>query len=108
MTVDLRGKTRKTPIMQASYEGHESVVRLLLSHGAKQELQDRSGNTALHFAVSGNRPGVVAQLCAALGAASALALKTSAGIGSHTPLAHAVYLGRAACEAVLRAHGAPE
>ena len=104
-TVDLRSWSGQTPIMQASQRGRESVVRLLLSRGAKQGLQDLNGYTALHEAVSGDRPAVVDLLCAAPGAAAALALKTSA---SHTPLSYAIYRGRAACEAVLRAHGAPE
>jgi hypothetical protein len=107
--VDLRDKTGWTALMAASRYSHESVVRLLLSRGAKQELQDRGGYTALHFAVFGDEPAVVALLCAAPGAAAALALKTSsAAYGSRTPLAMAIHYGRAACEAVLRAHGAPE
>ena len=80
-------------------------MRLLLSRGAKQELQDNDGFTALHGAVDGDHPGVIALLCAAPGAAAALALKTRAG---NTPLAMAIMLVRAACEAVLRAHGAQE
>ena len=107
-TIDVRTKSGQTPIMRASWSGHESVVRLLLSRGAKQELQEVDGYTALHEAVSGDHPAVVALLCAAPGAAAALALKTSAADGGHTPLANAAYLGHAACEAVLRAHGAPE
>jgi hypothetical protein len=106
--VDLRTKGGVTSIMYASRYGHESVVRLLLSRGAKQELQDDWGDTALHYAVEGNRPGVIALLCAAPGAAAALALKTSAGFGSRSPLSLAIHRGSAACEAVLRAHGAPE
>ena len=94
--------------MCASRSGRESVVRLLLSRGAKQELQEVDGFTALHFAVDGDRPAVIALLCAAPGAAAALALKTSAEFGRRTPLALAIHNGRAACEAVLRAHGAPE
>ena len=107
-TVDVRDKPGWTALMSASYRGHESVVRLLLSRGAKQELKSDIGDTALHYAVSNDRPAVVALLCAAPGAASALALKTSAGIGGRTPLAMAIDYGRAACVAVLRAHGAPE
>jgi hypothetical protein len=81
---------------------------LLLSRGAKQELQDVNGYTALHRAVNGDHPGVIELLCARPGAAAALALKTGAAYGRRTPLAYAILLGRAACEAALRAHGAPE
>ncbi len=104
-TVDSQSKHGWTPLMSASMRGREAVVRLLLSRGAKQELQNNSGFTALHEAVSGDRPGVIVLLCAAPGATTALALKTSAGF---TPLATVIHCGRAACEAVLRAHGAPE
>jgi len=107
-TVDLRDKSGKTVLMSASQAGRESVVRLLLSRGAKQELQDHEGYTALHYAVCGSCPGVVELLCTAPGAAAAPALKTSAAHGSHSPLSLAIHLGRAAFEAVLRAHGAPE
>ena len=106
--VNLRNEYGETPLMQASRYGRESVVRLLLSRGAKQELQGVNGYTAPHLAVFSDYPGVVELLCAAPGAAAALALKTSAGLGDHTPLAMAIHKGRAACEAVLRAHGAPE
>ena len=107
-TVNLLTKSGLTPIMRASQEGHESVVRLLLSRGAKQELQDYEDFTALHWAVDGDQPGVVALLCVAPGAAAALALKAIASFGSRTPLAMAIHRGHVACEAVLRAHGAPE
>jgi hypothetical protein len=107
-TVDLRTKYGGTALMAASNGGYEAVVRLLLSRGAKQELQDLDGYTALHWAVESDRPGVVALLCAAPGAAAALALKSIAAFGRRTPLAMAIHDGRAACEAVLRAHGAPE
>jgi ankyrin len=71
-TIDLRNVGGSTPLMCA-IQGHESVVRLLLSRGAKQELQSDSGFTALHVAVLGDRPGVIALLCTAPGAAAALA-----------------------------------
>ena len=89
--------------MEAAHFGHEAVVRLLLSRGAKQELQDGATWTALHGAVEHNHPGVVALLCAAPGAAAALKLKDENG---RTPLAYAKHRRAAACEAVLRAHGA--
>ena len=109
-TVELRDKFSQTPLMRASIGGHEAVVRLLLARGAKQELQSDIGYyTALHWAVQGNHANVVALLCAAPGAAAALSLKSSSTVfGSRTPLGLAISRGRAACEAVLRAHGAPE
>ena len=79
-------------------------MRLLLSRGAKQELQSDDIDTALHMAVYGNSSVVVALLCAAPGAAAALSIRGT----NRTPLAWAIALGRAECEAVLRAHGAPE
>jgi len=107
-TVDLLDQIGWTALMLASRSGHEVVVRLLLSRGAKQELQDVDGYTALHWAADGDRCGVVALLCAAPGAAAALALKTGTHFGGRTPLAWAIYRGLAACGAVLRAHDAPE
>ena len=92
-----------TPLTLAICHGHEGVVRLLLARGARQELRDTRGYTALHGAVSGARPNMVAILCGAAGAATALALRDRSG---RTPLALAIHLHRAACEAVLRAHGA--
>jgi hypothetical protein len=105
-TVDLRStKEGWSPLMSASMRGREAVVRLLLSRGAKQELQYVHGYVAMHTAAAHNQPGVLALLCAAPGAAAALAMKTIRGA---TPLAFALLNGHAACEAVLRAHGAPE
>ena len=104
--VNLRSKSGWTPLSKASYYGHEAVVRLLLSRGARQELQDDEGYTALHNAVVGDFPGIVALLCAAPGAATALAVKLRVDLAC-TPLAFAIFHNRAACEAVLRAHGAP-
>ena len=91
-----------TPLMWACQGGGEGVVRLLLARGARQEPQSASGYTALHWAVICKKLGIVAILCGAAGAASALALRNKDG---RTPLALAIHLHRATCEAVLRAHG---
>jgi len=107
-TVDMRSKGGGTALIRASRFGCESVVRLLLSRGAKQELQGNNGLTALHWAVHDDHSGVVALLCSAPGAAAALALKSDAVNGCRTPLGMAIFMRRASCEAVLRAHGAPE
>jgi len=93
-----------TPLSMACACGHESVVRLLLARGARQELQARYGS-ALQCAVLGDNLSIVTLLTAAPGFAAALALRDRAG---RTPLALAIQHGQAACEAILRAHGATE
>ena len=94
-----------TPLMLASANGREGVVRLLLARGAEVGLQEKSGWTALHIAVNNDQAGVLKLLCAAPGAAAALALRESYG---RTPLASAMLLRHAACVDMLRARGAPE
>jgi len=91
-----------TPLSMACWCGHEGVVRLLLARGARQELQP-SSDSALYNAIVDNRPTIVTLLSAAPGFAAALALRDDDG---HTPLALAIHGGHAACEAILRAHGA--
>jgi hypothetical protein len=103
--VDLLAARRWTPLGLAGYYGREGIARLLLERGAKLELQDKCGETALHTAVRGDRSNVVEMLCAAPGATTALALRSDGGT---TPLALAVLLQHDACVAVLRARGAPE
>jgi hypothetical protein len=112
-TVDVRDARGFTPLMFASQAGDEEVVRLLLSRGAKQDLQDYKSRTALHHAVMYNRASVVALLCSAPGATAALAQKATMGVHYLTPLGFALLLvgqgmDRADCIAVLRAHGAQD
>ena len=103
--VDARDNYGQTPLILASENSGDSEynVRMLLALGARQELQDSLGMTALHHAARQGHAGVVEQLCAAPGAAAALALRDEDGC---TPLARAVRGGFAAIAAVLRAHGA--
>ncbi len=91
-----------TPLSLACRMGREGVVRLLLARGARQELRSNFG-TALHWAVSSSTVIIIALLSAAPGFAAALALRDRVG---RTPLALAIDLGHAACEAALRARGA--
>jgi len=91
-----------TPLSMACYQGHKGVMRLLLARGARQELQPSEG-TALHNAVSRNLSNIVALLSGSPVFAAALALRDRDG---RTPLTAAIANGHAACEAVLRAHGA--
>ena len=97
-----------TPLMDASFKSQWDIVRLLLSRGAKLEIQNVNGYTALHAAVQGNCPGVLSVLCHAPGASAALALRSVAVLGSCTPLGMAIERGYFGCEDVLRAHRAPE
>ena len=92
-----------TPLVLASAGGHEGAVRALLARGALLDRKSRNGWTALHWAAQNRKAGVLGQLCAAPGAAAALAMRTVEG---RTPLAIALANGECACSAVLRAHGA--
>jgi ankyrin repeat protein len=85
--LDSQNNLGSTALMRASQEGNEGAVRLLLARGARQELQSNSGDTALHRAAKEGHVGVVEQLCAAPGAAAAVALRNEDG---DTPLALAV------------------
>jgi ankyrin repeat protein len=89
-TVDVKTDKGDTALILASHNGHEGAVRLLLARGARQELQDKKGWSALHSAAVKGHAGVVEQLCAAPGAAVALALRTSKG---STPLVISVSSG---------------
>ena len=103
-SVNARDVYGATPLMRASYVGHLAVVRMLLARGADQALQGRlGGRTALHRAAFTGRSRVVALLCAAPGAAAALALRDAAG---RTPLDVAVAFRRAACAEAIRRAGA--
>ena len=40
-------------------DGHENVVTFLIEHGADLDLQDKDGDTALHYAASSSLPEIV-------------------------------------------------
>ena len=48
--IDTQDSYCYTPLMRASYHGHEALVRLLLELGADITLRTKGGNTALSLA----------------------------------------------------------
>ena len=48
--VNARKEHDQTFLMQATLRGDLKLVTLLIEHGAKVELQDRNGDTALQYA----------------------------------------------------------
>lgn len=50
--VDMK-QSEKTALHVACHEGHQQIVALLLSAGARPEIADDEGDTAYHFAVFG-------------------------------------------------------
>ena len=49
--VDVRNSDGYTPLMMATYYGHQNIVTTLLKHGADRCLRDNKGNTALMGAI---------------------------------------------------------
>ena len=62
--IDVRDSDQWTPLMYAvcSDEYSEGIVRLLLDHGADRDMKNKDGRTALYWARSYNKPGVIDML----------------------------------------------
>ena len=76
----------------------------MMNHpGIDVNVQDRYNYTALHFAVSNNRPAMVAQLVSDDRVDTSLKDEYNS-----TPLELAMVRGRPECEKILRKHGAPK
>ncbi|KAK2807284.1 hypothetical protein FQN50_005437 [Emmonsiellopsis sp. PD_5] len=62
-TIDHKGgRANKTPLMYAAKHGHAVVVRLLLDHNAKMEIQDSRSQTALVYAIKAGHAWVIKTL----------------------------------------------
>ena len=53
-----------TPLSAAAASGHLDVVKLFINKGAFVDLQDKDGDTALHYAVKGGHLEIVSELLA--------------------------------------------
>jgi ankyrin repeat protein len=62
MDVNNQDSDGRTPLIHAIIENHDSVVRLLLSHGARIGVYDREGRSGLHWAVLHRRFGILQHL----------------------------------------------
>ncbi|CAF1381262.1 unnamed protein product [Adineta steineri] len=58
---DISGKDSygSTALHEASYYGHDNIVRLLIKAGGNIRIRDANGSTALHRAAAGNRPSTL-------------------------------------------------
>lgn len=48
-----------TALQAASQNGHLEVIRILQSHGADPEIEDKDGDRAVHHAAFGDEPAVI-------------------------------------------------
>jgi ankyrin repeat protein len=89
-----------TPLLWASWNGHEACVRVLIAAGADPNVADNRGNTPLHRVALGGYKACVAALIAAGADLNAV------NDDGYTPLHWAVYNNHDACVAALIATGA--
>ena len=60
--VNARNNSGTTPLMITCYNGHMNVATYLVEHGANIHLQDKNGNTCLHYAAQRGHVEVVSKL----------------------------------------------
>ena len=105
---DSRGpRSGWTSLMHASHDGNVAIARLLLSYGARQQVQTHwSRQNAMHLAISGRAcASIIELLCSSPGAREALEGRMDNGA---TPYWCARRYGsRPRTVAIMVAHGAP-
>ncbi|CAF2625603.1 unnamed protein product [Rotaria sp. Silwood2] len=102
---DVNGKDAfgSTALHEASYFGHDDIVRLLIKAGAHVLARDTDGATALHKAAAGNRPSTLLILIA-----EGFADYEERNYTNHwVPLHEAAFHNSTACVQVLLDCGAP-
>ena len=51
-----------TPLMRAAWNGHDTIVRLLIESGARPTMTDQNGKSALDYAIQGKHRDVARTL----------------------------------------------
>lgn len=98
--IDAGGVIQRTPLSEACYMGHVEAVRVLLEHGARTDLQDSLGQTALFLA---SRRGFEAVVCLLLEKGASASLMNNGGVHA---LSAAASTGRVGVVRALLRHGA--
>ena len=94
-----------TPLMITCYNGHMNVATYLVEHGANVLLQDKNGNTCLHFAAEKGHVEVVSKLLG-LGAKENPDYVNATKHSGTTPLMITCYNGHMNVATYLVEHGA--
>ena len=97
-----------SPLIKATVRGHASVVQMLLEHGARTEIKDETGGTALHHAANKGDLAVTRQLLENSYDANALSrmVKRENNFREANPLARAAELRYQLVVEMLLDHGA--
>ena len=103
--VNTRNNSGTTPLMTTCYNGHMNVATYLVEHGANIHLQDKNGNTCLHYAAQGGQIEVVSKLLA-VGAKENQDYVNTRNNSGTTPLMRTCYNGHMNVAAYLVEHGA--
>ena len=103
--VNTRDNSGSTPLMRTCYHGHVNVATYLVERGANIHLQEKNGNTCLHFAAQGGHVEVVSKLLA-LGAKENQDYVNARNNSGTTPLMETCYNGHVNVVTYLVEHGA--
>ena len=103
--VNARNNSGITPLMITCYNGHMNVATYLVEHGANIHLQDKNGDTCLHYASERGHVEVVSKLLA-VGAKENPDYVNARNNSGTTPLLITCYNGHMNVATYLVEHGA--
>ena len=103
--VNARKNSGTTPLMTTCSNGHMNVVTYLVEHGANVHLQDKDGDTCLHFAAERGHVEIASKLLG-LGAKGKHDYVNGSNNFGRTPLMKTCYNGHMNIATYLIEHGA--